>query len=183
VGVPSRNRIFLPYGIGIVRNRSRNLFRLRTRTRYWWMCPLSCVADPGSKRHRIPDPDPQHRHWVIQFIFISAWSSPSPTWSLTFTALKSQWWSTLGRWNLWQQRYWANLLYFLQSCTIRITIVWFVSCGLQNTFLPLDPSNQCCGSGSTCFWASWIRIHESEVWIRIRILLSSCKNSKTNFDS
>jgi hypothetical protein len=29
------NRIFLPYGIGIVRNRSRNLFRLRTRTRYW----------------------------------------------------------------------------------------------------------------------------------------------------
>ncbi len=35
---------------------------------------------------------------------------------------------------------------------------------------------QCCGSGSTCFWASWIRIrlHWSEVWIRIwiRILLS-----------
>jgi hypothetical protein len=30
---------------------------------------------------------------------------------------------------------------------------------------------QCCGS--TCFWASWIRIHESDVWIRIRILLSS----------
>ncbi len=39
--------------------------------------------------------------------------------------------------------------------------------------------NQCCGSGSesgstgsTCFWAS-----------RIRILLSSCKNSKKNLDS
>jgi hypothetical protein len=38
---------------------------------------------------------------------------------------------------------------------------------------------QCSGSGSTCFWAS--RIHYSEVWIRIRlwirirILLSSCK--------
>ncbi len=42
------------------------------------------------------------------------------------------------------------------------------------------------GSGSTRFWASRIRIHYSEVWIRIRILLwirilillSSCKNSK-----
>ncbi len=39
---------------------------------------------------------------------------------------------------------------------------------------------QCCGSGSVCFWASWIRIqiHKSEVWIRIRILLSSSKKSK-----
>jgi hypothetical protein len=41
------------------------------------------------------------------------------------------------------------------------------------------------GSGSTCFWASRIRIHLSEVWIRnrLRILLSSCKNSKKNLDS
>ncbi len=34
---------------------------------------------------------------------------------------------------------------------------------------------KCCGCGScgsTCFWASWIRIHQSEVWIRNRILLS-----------
>ncbi len=53
-----------------------------------------------------------------------------------------------------------------------------------NTFL------SCCGSesksgstGSTCFWASWIGIHESEVWILIRILLSSCKNSKKSLDS
>jgi hypothetical protein len=41
--------------------------------------------------------------------------------------------------------------------------------------------------GSVCFWASWIliRIHQSEVWIRIRIwiLLSSSKNSKKNLDS
>jgi hypothetical protein len=50
------------------------------------------------------------------------------------------------------------------------------------------PFRQCCGSGSesgsgstgsTCLWASRIRIririHWSEVWIRI--LLSSCKNS------
>ncbi len=42
---------------------------------------------------------------------------------------------------------------------------------------------QCCGSGPTCFWASRIRIHLSKVWIRIRILLSSCKNSKKNLDS
>ncbi len=53
----------------------------------------------------------------------------------------------------------------------------------------------CCGSGSgsTCFWASRIRIriHLLKVWIRIRILLwiririllSSCKISKKNFDS
>ncbi len=56
---------------------------------------------------------------------------------------------------------------------------------------------QCCGSGSgstgsTCFWASLIRIriHLSEVWIRIRILLwiririllSWSKCSKKNLD-
>jgi hypothetical protein len=54
---------------------------------------------------------------------------------------------------------------------------------------------QCCGSGSTgstCFWASWIRIriHWSEVWIRNRILLwisiqilfSLSKYSKKNVD-
>jgi hypothetical protein len=35
-------------------------------------------------------------------------------------------------------------------------------------------------SGSTRFWASWIRIHYSEVWIQIRILLSLTKNSKKN---
>jgi hypothetical protein len=67
------------------------------------------------------------------------------------------------------------------------------------TFSPVQ-LYQCCGSGSksgsgstgsTCFWASRIRIHYSEVWtrirlwiwIRIRILLSSCKNSKKNLDS
>jgi hypothetical protein len=30
---------------------------------------------------------------------------------------------------------------------------------------------QYCGSGSVCFWAYWIRIHYSEVRIRLRILL------------
>ncbi len=42
-------------------------------------------------------------------------------------------------------------------------------------------SFQCCGSGSVCFWASRIRIHNYEV--RIRILLSSSKNSKKTRDS
>ena len=52
------------------------------------------------------------------------------------------------------------------------------------------PAEQCSGSGSTCFWASRIRIRLSEVWIRIwirllrlLILLSSCKNTKKNLDS
>jgi hypothetical protein len=82
-----------------------------------------------------------------------------------------------------------------------------VAIGLLCTQSELTPlSNiirryQCCGSGSetgsesgsgsTCFWASRIRIqiHYSEVWIRIRvririrILLSSCKNSLKNLDS
>ncbi len=39
-------------------------------------------------------------------------------------------------------------------------------------------TNQCSGAGFTCFWASRIRIHQSETWIRIRILLSQGKNSK-----
>ncbi len=49
---------------------------------------------------------------------------------------------------------------------------------------------KCCGSGSastgsTYFWASWTRIHQSEVCIRIRIwiLLSPSKKSKKNLDS
>ncbi len=47
-----------------------------------------------------------------------------------------------------------------------------------------ETAGQCCGSGSTgstCFWASRIRIHLSEICIRI--LLSQCKNSKKNLDS
>ncbi len=48
------------------------------------------------------------------------------------------------------------------------------------------PYIQCFGSGSTCFWASWIQIHSSEVWIQIRlriwILLTLCKNSKKNLN-
>ncbi len=59
----------------------------------------------------------------------------------------------------------------------------YVLLSLDSAVLPLlycpcmlgFPSIQCCGSGSTgstCFWASWIRI-----------LLSSCKNSKNNLDA
>jgi hypothetical protein len=40
-------------------------------------------------------------------------------------------------------------------------------------------SEICFYIGSTCFWASRIRIHQSEVWIRI--LLSASKNSKKLF--
>ncbi len=58
--------------------------------------------------------------------------------------------------------------------------------------LKVQCNSQCSGSGSrstgsTCFRAFWIRIHLSEIWIRIRlrirILLSSSKNSKKNLDS
>ncbi len=49
--------------------------------------------------------------------------------------------------------------------------------------------NQCSWSGSSCFLAIRIRIHSSEawirirLWIRIRVLLSSCKNNKKNLES
>jgi hypothetical protein len=48
-----------------------------------------------------------------------------------------------------------------------------------------NSADLCCGSGSTCFWATWIRIriHYSDVWIRIRILLSPSKNSKKKLAS
>ncbi len=47
-----------------------------------------------------------------------------------------------------------------------------------------DTSNQGCGSGrSICFWVSWIRIWIRQSEERIRILLSSSKNSKKNLDS
>ncbi len=56
------------------------------------------------------------------------------------------------------------------------------------TSWPPAASRQCCGSesgstGSTCFWASWIQIHQFEVWIRIWILLSPTIKSKKNLDS
>jgi hypothetical protein len=44
---------------------------------------------------------------------------------------------------------------------------FFMLC-LQHCFICPQISlcrRQCCGSGSTCFRASWIRIHKSEVWI------------------
>jgi hypothetical protein len=50
------------------------------------------------------------------------------------------------------------------------------SCWVNREYIS---NKQCCGSGSggsICFWASEIRIHLSEK--RIRILLSSSKNSK-----
>ncbi len=65
-------------------------------------------------------------------------------------------------------------------------------------FYFIECEKQCCGSvsesgsvstGSTCFWASWIRIriHQSEVWIRlwvrIWILQSPSKKNKKNLDS
>ncbi len=37
-----------------------------------------------------------------------------------------------------------------------------------------------CRIRMVCFWASWIRIRSYEVWIWIRILLSSSKNSQKN---
>jgi hypothetical protein len=56
-------------------------------------------------------------------------------------------------------------------------------------FGTITDARQCCGSesgsGFTCFWAS--RIHQSEVWIRIRIqiwiLLSPSTKSKKKLDS
>jgi hypothetical protein len=48
----------------------------------------------------------------------------------------------------------------------------------------LQRASQCCGSGSgsICLWASQIWIHYGSQEIRIRILLSSSKNSKKNID-
>jgi len=47
----------------------------------------------------------------------------------------------------------------------------FTKCAFWVSFFELG--GQCCGSGSTCFWASWIRI---------RILISLRKYSKKNLD-
>ena len=60
-----------------------------------------------------------------------------------------------------------------------VTLLWDA---LLNAF----PFVQSSGSGSVesiCFWASRIRIHWSEIWIQIRILLSSSRNGKKNIDS
>ncbi len=75
----------------------------------------------------------------------------------------------------------------LKICVSKVCLANFSY--LKSTYLITGrPFLQCCGSGSTgstCFWASCIRIHQSQVWIwirillwiRIRILLSSCKNT------
>ncbi len=80
------------------------------------------------------------------------------------------WWC----WHLWDWIWW------LLSWWKWWRFIWEKGC--------MVAWEQCCGSGSTgstCFWASRIRIRiqQSKVWIRIRILLSSCKNSNKNRDS
>ncbi len=62
---------------------------------------------------------------------------------------------------------------------------WFKKLGpaYWTQFLILYQTDPDLNTGSTCFWASRIRIHLSEVWIWIRILLSSRKISKKNLDS
>ncbi len=57
---------------------------------------------------------------------------------------------------------------------------FYKSARIPSSWCRLHCTQQCCGSGFTYFWTSWIRIHKSEVWIRIRIrvLLSLSKNSK-----
>ncbi len=64
--------------------------------------------------------------------------------------------------------------FYLSFAHDRFSYVW-------KTAFSFNSNTQC--SGSTCFWASRIRIHLSKVWIRIRILLSASKNSKKNLDS
>ncbi len=49
---------------------------------------------------------------------------------------------------------------------------WYLVTSSVQSLDPQIPTHQCCGSGSACFWASWIQI-----------LLSSCKNSKKTLDS
>jgi hypothetical protein len=56
--------------------------------------------------------------------------------------------------------------------TLEETMPWATVRNYIFSYLPPFPCNQCCGSGSTCFWA-----------YQIRILLSSCKNSKKNLNS
>jgi hypothetical protein len=63
----------------------------------------------------------------------------------------------------------------------RCTVPHFTACVRTKQFSESGPT------GSTYFWASRIRIHYSEVWIRIRlrirVLLSSSKTSKKNIYS
>ena len=49
----------------------------------------------------------------------------------------------------------------------------------------LPKAKQCSGSGSVgtiCFWASWIRIRISNLYVRIRILPPTSKKFKKNLD-
>ncbi len=56
----------------------------------------------------------------------------------------------------------ATLFFTLDSVSPEI-IEWIHLCLVSESVLVLikssDPYKQCCGSGSTCFWDSWIRIH------------------------
>ncbi len=68
------------------------------------------------------------------------------------------------------------------SCTIKSHITHHILAhsDLSSVTDP-DPN---LGPGPSEPYASWIRIHKSEVWIRIRlrILLSPSKNTKNNLD-
>ncbi len=76
----------------------------------------------------------------------------------------------------------AQRLISKRNCLTSRLKCQYKRCRIWKRFNFLSPET-CSGSGSTCFWASRIRIHLLEVWIRILIPLSSCKNSKKNLDS
>ncbi len=48
------------------------------------------------------------------------------------------------------------------------------------SIFPHHSLKQCCGSGTVCFWTTWIRIRH--YFVRIRILPSTSKKSKKNLD-
>ncbi len=82
---------------------------------------------------------------------------------------------------------------FFYSSTVMCAFQWYCLV-IHSSYLHLQYTHGTStavfrSTGSTCFWASRIRIHQSDEWIRIRILLwirillSSCKISKKNLDS
>jgi hypothetical protein len=116
----------------------------------------------------IPQPPPFRRKWSPESTSFGLFPRVMPRQPLFWSPESSR-----GSWKGWNR---IPLACSLSPLWSALWLLCQVSMQLASKpFFSTVSSMQCCGSGSTCFWASGIRIHKSDVCIRI--LLSPSKNS------
>ncbi len=137
---------------------------------------------------------------ILNFTVCSRYSYIMKWWFCSIgepTPMRSSWWCP--RWPAahhtsspsWAPGQYPSPVLILYQQSVRNTeecmIMWSAvtdptTSSIQHDILSAGHFGGSGSVGSICFWTSRIWIHLSEIWIRIRILLSSSKNSKKNID-